>query len=175
MISSRCSVVTVLFTWIVALFRFVLLFLVPQHESNLEYTRRHKGSLSVFFVNAPQNNCPWRLSVLDEKLWKAFWQMVQFLDIQFVNWIEIVVFFKWLVGENLFASRWNIARNNERRIDKKSCKNEIKGSLRLSVVACWNWPLFCRNSIRHYSVFGLDRAIFPTSPDFSQKWTRWNF
>ena len=68
MISSCCSVVTVLFTRLSTQVRFVFLFLVPpwrregqnpwdslsvQHESNLVYTRRHWGSLSAFFVKVP--------------------------------------------------------------------------------------------------------------------------
>ena len=68
MISSRCSVVTVLFARLSTQVRFVFHFLVPpwrregqnpwdslsvQHEINLEYARRHWGSLSAFFVKVP--------------------------------------------------------------------------------------------------------------------------
>jgi len=76
MISSCCSVVTVLFTRLSIFQNFYtsslcFLFLVPhwrkegqnpwdsfsvQHERNLEYTRRHYGSLSVFFVKVPPKN-----------------------------------------------------------------------------------------------------------------------
>ena len=77
MISSCCSEVTVVYAIVRQSFRiftqvrFVFLFLVPpwrregqnpwdclavQHESNLEYTRRHWGSLSVFFVKVLQKN-----------------------------------------------------------------------------------------------------------------------
>ena len=62
-------------------------------------------------------------------VYPANYDPLKSVKIWHVNWIAIVIFFKRLkIGQNLFASRWKIARNNDQRIDKKLCKNEIKGS-----------------------------------------------
>ena len=86
-------------------------------------------------------------------VYPANYDPLKSVKIWHVNWIAIVIFFKRLkIGQNLFASRWNIARNNDQRIDKKLCKNEIKGSFQLSVLACWNCSILRKF---HPPLFGV--------------------